>query len=44
MAEKMRTLGNDVVFKGAKAFAEENVVEVAMFKRAVEGGDITVQR
>ena len=44
MVEKMRTLGNDVAFKGSKAFAEENVLEIAMFKRAIERGDITVQR
>jgi tripartite-type tricarboxylate transporter receptor subunit TctC len=44
IAERMRALGNDVVFKGSKAFAEENLIEIAMFKRAIERGDITVQR
>jgi hypothetical protein len=44
MVEKMRTLGNDVVFKGSQAFAEENALEIVMFKRAIERGDITVQR
>ena len=44
MVEKMRTLGNDVVFKGSKAFAEENLLEIAMFKCVIERGDITVQR
>ena len=44
MVEKMRTLGNDIVFKGSKAFAEDNAIEIAIFKRAIERGDITVQR
>jgi tripartite-type tricarboxylate transporter receptor subunit TctC len=44
MMEKMRTLGNDVVFKGSKAFAEDNALEIAMFKRAIERGDIAVER
>lgn len=44
MMEKMRKLGNDVVFKGSKVFAEENALEIAMFKRTIERGDITVQR
>lgn len=44
MVEKLRTLGNDVIFKGSRAFAEDNLLEIAMFKRAIERGDITVQR
>ena len=44
VVEKMRTLGNEVAFKGSKAFGEENALEIAMFKRAIERGDITVQR
>jgi tripartite-type tricarboxylate transporter receptor subunit TctC len=44
MAEKMRTLGNDILFKGSKAFAEDNVLEIAMFKRALETGAIKVER
>ena len=44
MVEKMRTLGNDVAFKGSKAFAEEIALEIAMFKRVIERGDITIQR
>jgi tripartite-type tricarboxylate transporter receptor subunit TctC len=44
MVEKMRTLGNDMVLKGSKAFADENVLEIATFKRAIDKGDITVQR
>jgi len=41
---KMRALGNDVIFKGSKAFAEEIALEIAMFKRVIERGDITIQR
>lgn len=44
MVEKMHTLGNDMVFKGSKAFGEDNAHEIAMFKRAVEKGDIALQR
>ena len=44
MVEKMCTLGNDVAFKGSKAFAEEIALEIAMFKRVIERGDITIQR
>src|SRR5262245_38671812 len=39
--ERMRTLGTDVIFKGSKAFAEENELEIAMFKHAIETGVIT---
>lgn len=39
---KMRALGNDVIFKGSKAFAEEIALEIAMFKRVIERGDITI--
>ena len=42
IVEKMRALGNDVTFKGSKAFAEEIALEIAMFKRVIERGDITV--
>jgi tripartite-type tricarboxylate transporter receptor subunit TctC len=44
MVEKLHTLGNDMVFKGSKAFGEDNTGEIAMFKRAVEKGDIALQR
>jgi tripartite-type tricarboxylate transporter receptor subunit TctC len=44
MAEKMRTLGNDILFKGSKAFADDNVLEIAMFKRAIATGAIKVER
>jgi tripartite-type tricarboxylate transporter receptor subunit TctC len=42
--EKMRALGNDVILTGSKAFGEENDREIAMFKRALESADITIQR
>ncbi|AMN41132.1 Bug family tripartite tricarboxylate transporter substrate binding protein [Rhodoplanes sp. Z2-YC6860] len=44
MVDKMHTLGNDMLFKGSKAFGEDNAIEIAMFKRAVEKGDIALQR
>lgn len=37
MVEKMRTLGNDVAFKGSKAFAEENVLEIACLSARSKG-------
>jgi hypothetical protein len=30
MVEKIRMLGNDIVFKGSKAFAENNALEIAI--------------
>jgi tripartite-type tricarboxylate transporter receptor subunit TctC len=42
VVDKMKTMGNEILLTGAKAFAQENDVEIATLKKALEETNVSI--